>query len=219
MLRLQGRLCVVVGGGATACRRAKSLQDSGARVRMISPVIQKDFVDQEIQIFKRKYQSGDLSDAFLVVIATDDQAVNEQIHRDAKSIGALVNRVDDPSTGDLTIPAHEYLGPITLAVHTGGISAAAAVTIRHELIAALDPDWQKLLELVAPFRVKIQQRFLNAKIRQARLVRLTDAEAMKILKNQGAEQLLSHLQKLLTEPETELSNEQVGDQEPKISEL
>jgi siroheme synthase (precorrin-2 oxidase/ferrochelatase) len=99
----------------------------------------------------------------------------------------LVNRADEPTEGDFTVPAHARHGPITLAVHTGGVSAGAGAAIRRELSAALDPAWPRLLELVAPFRSRIQDATPEPDVRQEKLQRLAGPETMKLLKEQGPE--------------------------------
>lgn len=198
MLKVRGTRCVIVGGGAVARRRAAALLEAGASVTVIAPDIDDELAAMAmrgVRIERRGYAPGDLEGARLVVVATDDAALNERVAADARlpgAGGALVNRADDPDAGDVTIPAHARHGPITLAVHTSGISAAAAATIRRELSQSLDADWPRLLETVAPYRRRLQEAVEDPADRKARLVRLTDAEAMRILKAQGIEALQRH---------------------------
>lgn len=199
MLKVVGRLCVVVGGGAVAARRIAVLEECGARVRVIAPDAAKLKADG-IEIVPRNFQSGDLRGAVLVVVATDDPSVNEAVAADAASDGVLVNRADDSAAGDITIPAHSHHGPITLAVGTGGISAAAAAAIRRGLDAALDPAWPRLLELIAPYRASIQERFGDAGERQSRLVRLADGEMLNLLKSGGEAAVRARADSLLARP-------------------
>jgi precorrin-2 dehydrogenase / sirohydrochlorin ferrochelatase len=185
MLRVSGRRCVVVGGGPVACRRALSLRDAGAGVTVIAPDIDPALQDASIRLEKRPYRKGDLDGAFAVIIATNQREVNLAVARDAAQAGVLVNRADDPTAGDFTVPAHSHHGPITLAVHTSGISAAAGAAIRRELVHHLDPDWAPLLEIAGRYRAAIQKRFADPRERHHRLARLTGAEAMAVLRNHG----------------------------------
>ena len=198
MLNLRGRRCVVVGGGPVAARRAAALQEAGAAVTVVAPDVYEGVQRPGVEVRRRAYETGDLEGAFLVVIATDDGAVNERVARDARAAGLLVNRADDPGKSDFTVPAHARHGAITLAVHTGGVSASAAAAIRRELSRALDADWARLLEVAGPYRGQIQARYADAPARRRdRLRRLTDAEAMGILKRQGPEALRHHCERLL----------------------
>ena len=196
MLNVRGRRCVIVGGGAVAARRAASLREAGAEVVVIAPQVDDTLAQQAGAVHRRPYQRGDLDGACLVVVATDDAAVNEQVAQDAAASGVLTNRADAPERGDLTIPAHARHGPVTLTVHTDGISASAAAAIRRQLSDALDPDWPRLLAIAGDYRQRVQETCADPEDRRARLRRLTDDQAMNILKAQGDDALRDHLDKV-----------------------
>lgn len=200
MLHISGRRCVIVGGGSVAKRRAASLLEAGAAVTVIAPRIEAELAASPVAAVRRPYQAGDLDGAFLVVIATDDPGVNQRVADDARAARVLTNRSDDPQAGDLIIPAHAHHGPITLAVQTGGASPAAAAAIRRELSAALDPDWARLLEAVAPFRAALQSSVADPASRQEKLRRLADAEAMQTLKARGLDALLERCRAICDTP-------------------
>lgn len=184
MLKVAGKLCVVVGSGAVAARRIAALKTCGARIRVVAP--DADRLDADgIEVVPRQFRTGDLHGALLVAVATDDRAVNDTIAEEATREGVLINRADDASAGDITIPAHSHHGPVTLAVSTGGVSPSAAATIHRQLNAALDPAWCRLLELVAPYRVAIRNQYADADQRQTRLLRLTDDDMLRLFKSEG----------------------------------
>lgn len=196
MLRIENRVCVVVGGGGVALRRARALHECGARVRVVAPHVEADIETYAHEIHRRAFTPNDLADASLVVVATDDAFVNEAVAAEARVRAILVNRADDPDEGDFTVPAHSRVGPLTLCVHTAGVSAAAAVAIRDQLGSALDPDWPRLLACVAPFRPAIQREIADANDRRRRLLALADADAMRTLKEQGEPALLDRCRRL-----------------------
>ena len=196
MLNLAGKRCVIVGGGTVATRRARAMLDAQADVIIIAPDIDPDLASLPVTYHDRPYQSGDLTGAFLVVIATDDPQVNDRVTRDARAESALVNRTDQPDLGDLTIPAHTHLAPITLAVSTDAVSSTAAAAIRDELAGKLDPDWRTLLTLAGEYRPQIKARHPDPTDRHQALARLADADAMTILKQNGEAALRTHYQSL-----------------------
>ncbi|MCC6680341.1 MAG: bifunctional precorrin-2 dehydrogenase/sirohydrochlorin ferrochelatase [Phycisphaeraceae bacterium] len=201
ILKLQDRRCVIVGGGSVALRRAASLLECGARVKVIAPNIDPAIEAMAtcggVECVRRHFERGDIAGAVLVIAATDDQQVNELVAQEAAEWGALLNRADDPAQGDVSIPAHAHHGPVTIAVHTDGISAAAAAAIRRQLSDALDQDWPALLSVAGQFRAAVQQRFNDPAQRQSRLRQLTDDSAMAILKQQGEAALHTYLQRIL----------------------
>lgn len=197
MLKVKGRRVVIVGGGGVAKRRAAALVEAGAAVTVIAPEVVDGIEQPGVTIERRGYEPGDLNGAMLVVVATDDPALNDEVSRYAEAAGVLVNRADDPDAGDVVVPAHRHVGPLTVAVSTGGVSARAGATIRDAMLASLDPAWVTLLETVAPFRAAMQARVSDPAKRQAALVRLTDDEAMSVLKTNGVEALQSHCERII----------------------
>ena len=197
MLKVVGRRCVVVGGGAVAVRRAAALAARGADVTVIAPRIDEAMRQLNVTLHERPYETADLDDAMLVVIATDSRDVNELIAAEARARGVLANRADDADRGDLSMPAHVSHGPITIAVDTGGISAAAAVSIRGQLSEALDPAWADLLTLIEPWRDRVKQSLPPGLNRQAVLRKLADCEALDLLKQVSAAAVESRCRTLL----------------------
>ena len=74
---LTGKRAVVIGGGTVGLRRAEVLAYFGARVTVISPALAHPV--ENLSHLSRPYQAGDLRDAFLVVAAADDSAVNTAV--------------------------------------------------------------------------------------------------------------------------------------------
>jgi len=196
MLKVAGRRCLVIGGGGVAVRRATSLAACGAEVTVIAPEVDHAIAELEVTIHRRPYQAGDLAGALLVVIATDNSAVNARVAADAAAAGVLVNRSDDPAAGDFAVPAHAHEGPVTIAVHTGGIAPAAGALIRRELSAALDADWARLLEIAAPYRALLQQQVADTTTRQRLMAQMTDGEALALYKREGAAALDEHCRRV-----------------------
>jgi len=197
ILKMRGRRCVIVGGGSVALRRARGLLQVGASVCVIAPEVEAELAALPVEFRGRPYQAGDLAGAFLVIVATDDLRTNQAVAEEARATGVLVNRTDDPQAGDLVIPAHEHRGPLTVAVHTSGISAAAAAVIRDQCLAAIDPDWPRLLEAVAPYRKRIQQQVVDPVQRREKLLQLTDPQALRVLKAHGSDGLCRYCDDLV----------------------
>ena len=196
MLRLEGRWAVLIGGGAVARRRGAALETAGARLRVIAPSVDPTLARSAETVDRRPYADGDLAGAFLAVIAASDAWANEAAAAEARARGVLANRADAPAEGDLTVPAHERRGPLTVAVDTGWGAPAASAAVRDELLCALDPDWPRLLAVAGPFRASIQARFAAGPQRRERLRRTTDHRALMALKRGGTAALEARLARL-----------------------
>jgi precorrin-2 dehydrogenase/sirohydrochlorin ferrochelatase len=196
MLNLNGRRCVVVGGGPTAARRAESLVASGAQVVVVAPEFAPRLDGLLVERRERGYEAGDLDGAFLVVVATDRPEVNRRVAADAEAAGVLVNRADEPGAGDVTAMAAGRSGPVTVAVDSGGSSAAAGRAMLDELLERLDPDWPVLLAAARPWRRRVQRAVADPGERALRLRRLTDDQARHILRDHGEAGLAEHLRRV-----------------------
>lgn len=132
-LDLTGQPVVVIGAGNVATRKIRSLKAAGARVRIISPAATPAIRRMRVRWTKRRYRSGDLAGAVLVVAATDDLHVNRQVCREAKRRRQLVNCIAPPAAGNFIVPALAKRGRIAIAISTGGDSPALAKRLRQEL--------------------------------------------------------------------------------------
>jgi len=167
-------------------------------VTVVSPSVDPRFAAlRNVTIVERAYEPGDVAGAWLVVVATDDEAVNGEAAADAVAAGALVNRADLPDAGDVQFAATGDAGPVTLAVHTGGGSASAASAIRDELLASLDPLWPHLVRLAAEARSKVRAAIADPAARQAVLRRLVDGQARAVLKQGGPDAVRRHYDALI----------------------
>ena len=163
-LKLQGRKCLVVGGGRIAEQKLHSLLHAGARVTLVAPEVNEAVrarIDSgEIAWNARRFESADLSGVTLVIAATGDASVNERIYRAADVLGILCNAVDEPERCHFYYPAVVQRGDLQIAISTNGRSPALAQQIRQELEDRYDEsyaDWLRWLGDVRSlyFRLRI----------------------------------------------------------------
>ena len=207
-LDLQGRRCVVIGGGDVAERKALALLDSGARVTLVSPdatpALQRLADDNTLEFRRRAYQPGDLADAWLAIAATDGTEVNRAVRREAEERGIFVNVVDVAPLCSFIAPSIVRRGEITVAVSTGGVGPALARHIRRKLEGVLGPEYAGLARVVADARKALRaqgkrasperwQECLNDSllelVRQDRLEEARDHLLQNLLRESGRRRL------------------------------
>ncbi len=132
-LNLEGRRCVVIGGGAVGYEKAAGLVECGADVVVVSPELDESFADLDVDWVPRRYRTGDLDGAFLVIAATSDSDANSRVFRDAEQLGKLVNVADVPDLCNFILPAVHREGSIAVAVSTWGASPALAKRLRSQI--------------------------------------------------------------------------------------
>lgn len=158
-LNLAGRCCVVVGGGSVAWRKVCGLHGAGAQVRLVSPTLVPELVELveqgAVQWHQRAFQTEDLHGALLVFAATDSPAVQEQIRRQAESLGILVSLADQPGLSDFHVPGHFRRGDILVSVSTGGKSPALAAELRRQLERQLRPEYALAASFLGLLRTRV----------------------------------------------------------------
>lgn len=161
-LNLTGRRCVIIGGGQIAEGKISKLLDSGAQIIVISPDATqgiRGYADRgQIEFSLRKYQEGDLKGAFLVVAATNDRVVNQEIFEEAEKSGILLNAVDDMPRCSFIAPSIVEKGPVTVAISTGGASPALARKLREKMEVSSALDWADATNVLSQARQIIKDK-------------------------------------------------------------
>jgi len=162
MLNLQGKKCVVVGGGTVALRKVNMLLDCGADVTVVSPTPHLDMAKlsekKAIRLIHRNYKGGDLMGTTLAVASTDVREINQKVAHEAKKLGILVNVVDDPRLSSFILPSFFRRGNLTIAVSSAGTSPALARKIRTNLEKSLGKEYAILLSLISEVRSALKER-------------------------------------------------------------
>ncbi|MGD9700842.1 MAG: bifunctional precorrin-2 dehydrogenase/sirohydrochlorin ferrochelatase [Acidimicrobiia bacterium] len=157
VLRLAGQRVLVVGGGTVAARKVAGLAAAGAVVTVVAPSVDAAIHAMPgVTIERRPYRAGDLAGHRLVIAATDEPAVQQQVFDDAKATGVWVNSADDPERCTFILPAVERRGPVIVAVSTQGTSPALAGHLRDLLAAALPANIESVAAELAEQRRTIQ---------------------------------------------------------------
>lgn len=157
---LTDKLCVVVGGGQVATRKATGLLTAGASVTVISPQASEQLQDLheagQIVWKQREYREGDLTGAALVFAATNREDINLAVCREAKQRGVWVNDAMSAERSSFQLPATYQQGGLQIAVSTSGASPLLARTIRDELASTYDVRYARLVELLSLMRRRLQ---------------------------------------------------------------
>jgi siroheme synthase-like protein len=152
ILMLDGRLGVVIGGGAIGERKTRSLLDAGASAKVITeeatPGLQRMADEGRIELVVRSYQRGDLKGAAVVIASTDERETNRAIFEEATEEGIPVNVVDDTPNCTFIAPSIIRRGDLMIAISTGGTNPALAVRIRQRLEKEFGDEYARYLDLI-----------------------------------------------------------------------
>lgn len=165
-LELDGRDCLVVGGGSVAHEKAQSLLDCGAQVTVIARAANEEVTMLPVRLELRDYRPADLDGRLLAVAATSDQELNERISADARERGVLINVVDAPELCSFILPAVYRCDPIAIAVSTGGASPTLAKRIRSEIAERYGSEYAELARSLEELRPWAKERFESYEARK-----------------------------------------------------
>ena len=149
----------IIGGGAVAARKVKTLIDTGAMIYVIAPNIDNAILDlagdrltcHERVAGEENYRAGDY-----VVLATDDKATNEHQARLARSSGAWVCRTDEPEDNDFSFPAVVDRSPLKVAISTGGATPALTRLVRDRIEVFIPTDYSRLGHWLESLRLRLR---------------------------------------------------------------
>lgn len=133
-LDLTRKKVIVVGGGKIAARRILVLLDFVRQITVIAPQLRPELeqLGSEgcISIRRREFMPGDLTDADLVITATDDPKVDELVWQHCRDMHIPVNVAGDQTKSDFFFPGIARRGSLVAGVTAGGTDhkKAKAVT-------------------------------------------------------------------------------------------
>ena len=192
-LKLDGKKCLVVGGGRIAERKVNSLLESGAQVYVVSPVLTEwleEIASKDmITVIRRNYTTTGLENAFLVIGATDLQAINTRVARDCHDRNILVNIVDNPGNCNFIVPAVFRQGSLSISISTDGKSPMLAKRIREELKSEFGPEYHEFLELMGNLREQVIAKFPDEKQRRDVFKELVYSDILELLKDGQGEKV------------------------------
>lgn len=187
VLQLQGKRCIVIGGGNIAQRKLLGLIEAGANdVWAVSPFFTpkiEALADQgKIRIERREYKEADAREAWLIFAATNDKRVNAAIAADADRFGILVNAADESGSSSFISPSVVRRGDLLLAVTASGASPALSQQIKRELEGLYGPQYEEITMRLRRLRERALSRILDEQDRQT-VLKLAAEEAVQLKRN------------------------------------
>ena len=186
--RLDGRRCLVVGGGEVGARKVRLLLEAGARVTVASPTLNDELREMlqagSIQHIHSDFSAGaeaglgvatrsgagaaagapdaaELGSWWLIVVATPDRELNASIARAAEAAHRFCNVVDDAELSNVIMPAIIDRAPVTVAVSTGGRSPVLARWLKGRIESMLPAGLGMFAQLAGRWRDRVRERIAD----------------------------------------------------------
>lgn len=139
---LSDKNIVVVGGGAIAARRIKTLLSFTRNISVVaaqaSPEITELGKAGLIDLKVRPVKRSDFSAAYMVIAATNDRKLNDDIYRICKNEGIYVNVASDREKCDFYFPGIVMEDELVVGITASGLDHKKAKRVREEIQSVLE---------------------------------------------------------------------------------
>jgi siroheme synthase-like protein len=160
-LDLEGRPCLVVGGGAEAEEKAGRLLDAAAEVTVVSPEATPQLVSWaaagQLTLHRRRFEPADLDGVYLAVnTVTSDPQLSQDIYQRCEAQRILISAYDQPETSNFVMVALVRCSRLRVAIATGATSPALASRLRAELEQIFDGEFASFVDYLADERRRLE---------------------------------------------------------------
>jgi siroheme synthase-like protein len=165
-LKLDQVKVLLVGGGNVAFEKLQSLllNSPDAEITVVAPLILpkvKNFIASypSCEIINRTFKKSDINNKRIVICATDDQKLHEQIKSLAHEKGILINVADTPELCDFYLGSIVKKGSLKIAISTNGKSPTIAKRIKEFLEEMIPDEMEEVLNNLQTIRKKMSDDF------------------------------------------------------------
>jgi uncharacterized protein len=181
-IKLEQLRLLMVGGGAIGLEKLTAVIENSpaTKVKLVAPLINEPIRSlaqrhKNITLIEREYKSEDLDDVDLVIVAINDKQISQEIQRDVKSKGKLVNVADTPALCDFYLGSIVKKGNLKIAISTNGKSPTIAKRLKELLAEALPEQIDNLLDNMQVIREKLNGDFASKIIKLNDITRVMTA--------------------------------------------
>lgn len=138
---LSDKNVVVVGGGSIATRRVKTLLQFTRNVTVVAPKLTPELTDLGkagiITAVVRPVKRTDFDMAYMVIAATNDWKINDEIYRICREQGIYVNVADSKEKCDFYFPGVYMKDELVVGITASGLDHKKARRVRLAIEQAM----------------------------------------------------------------------------------
>lgn len=200
-LNLEGKDCLVVGGGKVAQRKVEDLFACGTSITVVSPGVEDNINcwagEGRITLMRKEVQKTDLAGMALVFVATDDIQINHRVVDWCREMGIPVNAVDDPPNCDFFVPAVLRRDSLVLAISTEGKSPLLARRLRDWLGEIINETYGEFVEMLGEKRDYIKNTIPDIDKRRQLFETLVTPEILALVEAGDIEKVRERVEKCM----------------------
>ena len=155
---IENKKCVVVGGGFVALRKIEKIMPFKPKITVVAPEICNEIAAiYGLEIRKRKFLDSDITDAFTVIAATNNNELNAYVFKLCQEKNILINTVDDKKKCGFIFPALVKKENVTVGISTEGKSPIYARFLREKIDSSLDENVDGVIDILSSVRGLIKR--------------------------------------------------------------
>lgn len=162
---------MVVGGGDVAARKIELLLKATTNITIMSATVsngvQRLINENKLNWLAHNYKAGFLETMTLVIAATDDTAINEQVYQEADAVKILANVVDQPELCTYITPSIIDRSPMLIAISSSGSAPILVRMLREQIEKILPRGYGRLADFSLKFRDHVKARVKGLPNRRA----------------------------------------------------
>lgn len=203
---LRNQPCLVVGGGEVALRKIRTLLSAGADVTVVARAFHDGLRElaheyPALELRECDYSAALMIDVVLVIAATDDEALNTSVSRDARQQRIPVNVVDSPELCTVIFPAIVDRSPLQIAISTGGTAPVLARLVRSRLESWIPASYGRLAQLAERYRNRVKAIVPTLNQRRAFWEKVLEGPTAEAVFSGDEERAEQEIEALLADPE------------------
>ncbi|MCO6501169.1 MAG: bifunctional precorrin-2 dehydrogenase/sirohydrochlorin ferrochelatase [Vicingus serpentipes] len=162
-LKLEELDVLIIGGGNIALEKLGSILKSSPKTKVtiiaeqINNKVKELSAFYNITLIQKSYDKEDIKPFDLLIAATNNRILNEQIKLDAKEQRILTNVVDDPELCDFYLGSVVTKGNLKLGISTNGQSPTMAKKLRLFFEDVIPDEVEYSLESLHNVRSKLKK--------------------------------------------------------------
>jgi uroporphyrin-III C-methyltransferase/precorrin-2 dehydrogenase/sirohydrochlorin ferrochelatase len=162
---------MVVGGGDVAARKIELLLKATTNITIMSATVsngvQRLINENKLNWLAHNYKAGFLEPMTLVIAATDDTSINEQVYQEADAVKILANVVDQPELCTYITPSIIDRAPMLIAISSSGSAPILVRMLREQIEKILPRGYGRLADFSLKFRDHVKARVKGTPNRRA----------------------------------------------------
>jgi len=199
-MNIEHRPVLVVGGGTVAEQKLKGLLEANADITVLAPHVTETIEgfakNNKVRLLLRKYMRDDVKGFFIVVGATSNRSVQEEIFNDAQVHAIPVNIVDVPHLCTFYLSSIFQNGNLKIAVSTNGQSPTLGKIIRDKIKTEFSDGYPELLETIGDMRPDVRNSLPDYESRKKFYEHVVRSELQRLSHSIGTRSILKTVDSL-----------------------